>query len=282
VRARLRHSTLSEALWPRLTVVSCWTEGAAASTIPALRADLPHALIQPKGLLATEGVVSLPIQVEHGSVKVAAVAGHFLEFVDLERPLAPPRLAHELVRGAVYAPVISTGGGFYRYRLGDAVRCDGFHFQAPLLSFEGRIDQVSDVCGEKLNPRLVAATLGEAQQVTGATLAYALLAPTTGDPPRYCLYAEGIDSAMLATLCEIVERRLCDTHGYRYARELGQLAPIRGVLVKDGAARYLRARTAAGQRAGDIKPTQLDDSLDWSVVFLGAAGEMPVCTEAAG
>ena len=281
VRARLRHGTLGEALWPRLAVVSCWAEAAAASAMPALRSYLPQARVQPKGLLATEGVLSLPLQRGQRSVSVAAIAGHFLEFIDLERPAARPRLAHELAKGALYAPVISTGGGFYRYRLGDAVRCDGFHFQAPVLRFEGRIDQVSDVCGEKLNPRMVAAALGEAQQATGATLAFALMAPAAGDPPQYRLYAEGVDGMTLRTLCEVIEQRLCDSHGYRYARELGQLAPVHGVAVNDGAARYLRARTMAGQRTGDIKPAQLDNSLDWSTVFGGAAQQSSDRVEAA-
>ena len=280
VRARLATGTLGEALWPRLAVVSCWAEGAAASAISTLRGALPHARLQPKGLLATEGVVSLPLQRSQRSVSVAAVAGHFLEFIDLDRPAAHPRLAHELVKGAVYAPVISTGGGFYRYRLGDAVRCDGFHLEAPVLSFEGRIDQVSDVCGEKLNPRLVAAALGAAQRATGTTLAFALMAPTAGDPPQYCLYAEGVGGVTLRTLCEVLEERLCDSHGYRYARALGQLAPVHGVPVSDGAARYLGARTMAGQRAGDIKPAQLDSSLDWSAVFRSAARDSSGCVEA--
>ena len=281
VRARLQHQTLGQALWPRLAVVSCWTEAAAASAVPALRSALPHARIQPKGLLATEGVVSLPLQQGPDHVSVAAVAGHFLEFIDLDRPSARPRLAHELAKGALYAPVLSTGGGFYRYRLGDAVRCAGFHLQAPVLSFEGRIDQVSDVCGEKLDPRLVAAALDEAQRATGAALSFALMAPAAGEPPQYCLYAEGVDGVALRTLCEVVEQRLCDSHGYRYARELGQLAPVHGVAVSDGAARYLRARTMAGQRAGDIKPAQLDNSLDWSAVFRGTAQAARVCVEAA-
>ena len=281
VRTRLRHATLGEALWPRLAVVSCWADGAAAGAVAALRNALPHARVQPKGLLATEGVVSLPVQRGERCVNVAAIAGHFLEFIDLDRPAARPRLAHELTKGAVYAPVISTGGGFYRYRLGDAVRCDGFHFQAPVLRFEGRIDQVSDVCGEKLNPRMVAAALGEAQHVTGASLQFALMAPVAGDPPQYCLYAEGVDGPTLRTLCEVIEQRLCDNSGYRYARDVGQLAPVHGVPVSDGAAQYLRARAMAGQRAGDIKPAQLDSSLDWSAVFRGSAPATPVHTKAA-
>lgn len=280
VRERLQSGTLGQALWPRLALVSCWADAAAARAVPLLARALPHARIQPKGLLATEGVVSFPLVRDGASICVAAVAGHFLEFVDLDSPTARPRLAHQLEPGAVYAPVISTGGGFYRYRLGDAVRCTGFHCQAPVLRFEGRIDQVSDLVGEKLNPHLVASALREAEQATGADLTFALIAPAADGPLRYCLYAEGVDDATLETICDAVEQRLCGSHGYRYARALGQLSALRPVPVRDGASRYLRARAAAGQRAGDVKPTYLDNRLDWSAVFGTAAESRFVSAEA--
>jgi len=267
VRQRLQSGTLGEALWPRLAVVSCWADAAAARAVPSLARALPHARIQPKGLLATEGVVSFPLMREDTSLCVAAVAGHFLEFVDLDRLAARPRLAHELEPGASYAPVVSTGGGLYRYRLGDAVSCTGFHDQAPVLRFDGRIDHVSDLVGEKLNPHLVASALRDAEQAAGVKLTFALVAPAAEGIPRYCLYAEGVDGAALEAIGHAVEERLCASHGYRYARALGQLAALRAVPVHDGAARYLRARAAAGQRAGDIKPADLDNRLDWSAVF---------------
>jgi hypothetical protein len=279
VLSRLEHATLGEALWPHLAVVSCWADGAARDAVPALQRSVPHARIQPKGLLATEGVVSFPLRIGESAASVAAVAGHFLEFLDLEHPEAHPRLAHELQPGAHYAPIISTGGGFYRYKLGDAVRCCGFHHQAPLLHFEGRIDHVSDLCGEKLNPRMVAQALAAAAEVTGVRLDFALLAPAGGDPPRYRLYGEGVDAATLQSVCDVVERRLCESHGYRYARALGQLAAIEGVPVRDGSAQYLLARADTGQRAGDIKPSHLDDRLDWSRVFASAAPESRASAE---
>jgi hypothetical protein len=272
VRARLGSCTLGEALWPRLALVSCWADAAAADSVPALRQALPHARLQPKGLLATEGVISIPLLAAGDRGAVAAVAGHFLEFVDLEQPARPPRLAHELQAGAAYLPVISTGGGFYRYRLGDVVRVHGFHGQAPLLRFEGRVDQQCDLRGEKLNAHGVAAALERAQRASAVSLSFALVCPTAGDPPRYRLYADGIDGAALATVAETLERLLGESHGYGYARALGQLGPLEPVLVRDGAARYLDARIAAGQRAGDVKPTHLDNRLDWSAVFGAAAG----------
>jgi hypothetical protein len=88
-----------------------------------------------------------------------------------------------------------------------------------------------------------------------------------------------VDVTTLQSVCDAVERTLCDSHGYRYARALGQLSAIRGVPVHDGAARYLRARVEAGQRAGDIKPAHLDDRLDWSLVFEGAPGEPLISPE---
>jgi hypothetical protein len=264
VRARLESRTLGEALWPRLALVSCWADAAAADAVPALRQALPHAHLQAKGLLATEGVISLPLLAAGDRGAVAAVAGHFLEFADLEHPARPPRLAHELREGAAYLPVISTGGGFYRYRLGDVVRVHGFYGQAPLLRFEGRVDQQCDLRGEKLNAHWVAAALGRAQQEAAVSLSFALVGPAEGDPPHYRLYADGVDGVALRTVAGALERMLGESHGYGYARALGQLGPLEPVLVPDGAAKYLRARIAAGQRAGDVKPTRLDPRPDWA------------------
>ena len=273
IRSRLDVGTVGEALWPRLAVVSCWTEGAAAQAVPALRRCLPHARVQPKGLLATEGVVSFPLVSDDEAPGVAAVAGHFLEFVDLEAPRARPRLAHELHVGAAYSPVLSTAGGFYRYRLGDAVRCEGFHAAVPRLRFLGRVDQVSDLCGEKLDARSVAHALAAAQAESGLQLRFALLVPLPGDPPRYRLYADGVPREAVAALRERVDRRLAENEAYRHARALGQLGPPEVTAVDDGARRYFEACTAAGQRPGDVKPAVLETRIDWRRVFDDAAAD---------
>ena len=48
------------ACWPRLKLVSCWTHGPAQRYAQALQQRLPHVAIQAKGLLATEGVMTIP------------------------------------------------------------------------------------------------------------------------------------------------------------------------------------------------------------------------------
>src|SRR5439155_17517284 len=52
------------ALWPMLSVISCWADGHAAAAASALSAAMPGVMIQPKGLLATEGVISIPFDGE--------------------------------------------------------------------------------------------------------------------------------------------------------------------------------------------------------------------------
>lgn len=271
IRERLRTQSLTRALWPRLSLVSWWADGPAADADATVRALFSHAHIQPKGLLATEGVVSFPLLGGDDSRRVAAITSHFMEFVDLEHPTRRPLLAHEVRVGATYAPVLSTGGGFYRYRLGDGVRCDGRHLQAPVLTFVGRVDQVSDLCGEKLNPMQVGVALSAATRAAVVELRFALLAPSRDAPARYRLYAEPACGILTVTeadaLREALERTLGENHGYAYARALGQLGPLEIVIVHDGAARHQHARAARGERMGSIKPTLLDSTQDWEHVF---------------
>ena len=273
IERRVRSSSIAERLWPKLALVSCWGDGPAADALSSLRAQVPHARIQPKGLLATEGVVSFPLFCNGGSDNVAAVASHFFEFVDVDRQRQHPLLAHQLRPGASYVPVISTSGGFYRYRLGDVVRCTGFHLQAPLLRFEGRIDQVSDLRGEKLNAHMVTAKLQEAQQAHGVALTFAMVVPVRSEPPHYTLFAEGATIDALAALARSLEHAFHENPGYRYARMLGQLGPVEAAVVRDGAVQYLQARIAAGQRAGDVKPVHLDARGDALSAFLAAYPE---------
>src|SRR5690606_6062199 len=106
-------ASLGAALWPGLALVSCWAHGPARSACDELRRWLPQARFQPKGLLATEGVVTLPYERRGETEHVAAVAGHFLEFEDLQSPGRRPWLAHEIPVGAEAAPILTTGGGLY-------------------------------------------------------------------------------------------------------------------------------------------------------------------------
>lgn len=265
-----------EAVWPRLDLISCWSDGAAAGFISGLRRWFPSVAIQPKGLLATEGVVSFPLWGHSGGV--LAVTSHFLEFVDLEAEERRPLLAHQLRHEGLYTPLLTTAGGLYRYRLKDIVRCVGRYQAVPLIRFEGKLDRVSDLCGEKVNARQVDHALERCRSRLGVAPRFALLAPVQPPDgegrPRYRLYLECDASAqVLEQLAAEIEAYLSTGHHYRYCRDLGQLDAVEPCRVSDGWRTYERTLVALGQRAGDIKPTHLDHRLIWDEAFNEQAGE---------
>ena len=236
-------------LWPHLSLVSCWTSAAAARFAGELEELLPGVEIQGKGLLATEGVTSIP---EIGRPAPSpALTSHFLEFIDDD---GRARLVDELETGRRYGVVLTTGGGLARYATGDQVEA-----VAPgAIEFVGRGDHVSDLTGEKLSEPFVARVLGEVGE--GFALSgFVMLAPEW-DPPRYALF---VDTEVDDDLARSVDKGLRSSVHYDYCRRLGQLDTVEVVRVRDAERRYLAACVARGQRAGDVKPVCLHKATGW-------------------
>jgi hypothetical protein len=255
-----------EVIWPRLVLVSCWADGPSKAFRHSIQRWFPRTRMQPKGLLATEGVVSLPLLGVEGSV--LAVSGHFLEFLDVEAPSRQPVLAHELREGAAYSPVLTTAGGLYRYHLQDVVRCVGRWRGTACVQFEGRLDCVSDLAGEKLDARVVGKALDQAAAKAPRPWLFAMLAPELGSPPRYRLYVESPgDDAALKAGAVVVEEALLQGAHYAYCRKLGQLGPVEPYRVRDGMRSMEKRRASEGGRVGDLKPTPLDRRTGWGWYF---------------
>lgn len=234
-----------EGWWPALTVVSAWGEQAASSGFARLRESLqqavPHVLVQPKGLLATEGVITVPYA---GTYPVAATS-HWFEFLDSAGNV---RALHELARGDQYEVVLTNGGGLWRYRLGDMVECTGMLAATPTLRFLGRAGRSSDLRGEKLSEVFVAEVLRALWPNSVAP--YAVL--HAYDDDRHAGYELRTTAVITPSLADRCEEALCANPHYALARRLGQLRPVRVVPVSEGEER--RALAAHPGRLGDAKP----------------------------
>ena len=241
VAASLRDGDWST-LWPGLTVISCWADAAAAAPAAELASRFPGVVLQPKGLLATEGFVSLPLVAAGGAVLSAR--SHFFEFfeADGEGPAVPSHgtvlMAHELEAGRRYGVMLTTGGGLYRYCLGDLVEVTGRFGVLPMLRFLGRLDHVSDLVGEKLSEAFVTEVL----KCCGVAEA-SLVAATD----HYDLRTDSSDASLAAR----VDRALRANFHYDHARRLGQLGPV---LCAPAPPATLGATRG---RLGDVKPTNL-------------------------
>jgi hypothetical protein len=258
-------------IWPRLSLVSCWADGPSALYADALSQMLPGIEIQPKGLLATEAVVTIPLLGHSGAA--LAVRSHFFEFqpVDgLGQPIeADIVMAHELDLGSEYRVVVTTAGGLYRYQLNDQVRVVGFHRQLPLLEFMGKADDTTDLVGEKLSVVHVQQVIADAIQKFSLRPTFLELSPELNGVARYVLRIADAELGRSAErqleFGDSIDQALMSNPGYRYARDLGQLGHLQLHLVTQNEGdRISEQRTAAllrsGMRYGNIKPAIISKS----------------------
>lgn len=136
-------------LWPQLAVISCWADASSSALAKVLQDYFPHVRLQPKGLLATEAVISTPNQ--QGQT-LLCTAINFYEFLSKQGNLY---LAHELTVGENYQVIVTTNSGLYRYNTGDVVCCLGYQRDKAILQFMGRAGLTSDLVGEKLTEPFV-------------------------------------------------------------------------------------------------------------------------------
>lgn len=226
--------------WPHLRVISCWADANAAAPAAALAKRFPHATIQPKGLLSTEGVVTIPYDGAHA----LAYRSHFFEF----RAGDDVRLATELDIGERYEVILTTGGGLVRYATEDVVEVVGYRESCPLLRFLGRKSHVSDHFGEKLNEIFVREQLQLALRDIAHDFAIVAF-----DANAYVLCIESTaNDDVLQRATGVLERALRTAHHYDLCRRLGQLETLRWRRVVRGAETYLREH-AETQALGGIK-----------------------------
>jgi hypothetical protein len=226
---------LGKELSPHLEVISCWADGNSAIYAAQLQKAFPDVYIQPKGLLATEGIMTIPIE---GAGK-RLTNSHFFEFIDKHNDV---RLKHQLDAGDEYEIVLTTSGGFYRYRIGDIVRYNGNQ----CFDFIGKTGNISDYFGEKLNEMHVRSVV--------SNNGFSMLVP---NQDRYVLYTETEADA------NTLDAALRENFHYDYCRKLGQLKEVKVVVVQNGNQQYIDNCVRFGMRLGDIKPTYLSNRQGW-------------------
>lgn len=253
-----------EAIWPKLQVVSCWADGAAQGAAEDLAAKLEGIALQPKGLVSTEAMITLPI----GSRHPLAVNSHFFEFLNDDSRHVP---MDALQVGGEYTLAVTTGGGLYRYRLGDRVRVTGWLKRTPTLRFLGKEDRLCDIAGEKLSEGFIASVLKQLFAGFTTLPTFAMLAP---DPhpdsvPGYTLYIESSAALSPGTAAQL-EELLSENPHYQHCVNLGQIRPVRCFVVEHDAHEvFMQRMIELGKPLGQIKPTALSNEAGWGARFSG-------------
>lgn len=129
-----------------------------------------------------------------------------------------------------------------------------------LISPKGPLYRKSGIFGEKLTEEQAGRAIARAFDGEPVP-SFALLAP---EGNRYALFVDrrpGDPAALLARLTAALRTN----PAFAYAQDLGQLGPLRLVLVPpDAGRRFVACRYAAGGVLGAVKPTRLADEGAWS------------------
>lgn len=232
-RVMQRHDRLHPRdAWPNLSLLAVWTGGSVGVYLPQLReyfGDLP---VRDHGLSASEGRMTVPLR-DGTSAGLLDYQHHFFEFIPEEQYGQPePTVleAHELEGGKTYYILLTTSNGFYRYDIGDIVRCQRIEGQAPMLEFVGKGAHFSNITGEKLSEMQVISAVKESLHELSLPVGEFTVAPKMFD--GYAGYELLIELQMpdgrLEQLADLVERRLVQLNcEYGDKRASGRLKPLR-------------------------------------------------------
>ena len=273
-------------IWEKLSLVSCWADSDSYEIFIKLKEKLNfdkknmNLKFQGKGLMSTECIVSFPLEnVETGSV--AAYNSFFYEFIQVsgnKLENSSPKLLDELELGERYCVVVTTNAGLYRYNTNDIVEVTGFYHKIPIVKFVGRINNFSDIVGEKLKNSFVekqVLTTLEENNIKGKFLLFAPVKNETGEI-FYTLFLEIKKDGRKFNWKQIeneINSSLCKAFHYEYAYKLGQLRKVRVFLIEKNGLKTYTAEKSKKQKIGDIKYQLLDKNFGWENKFAGGFGE---------
>lgn len=251
-----------EKIWPKLTVISCWADQPNDAGLLKIKSLFPGVYIQPKGVVATEGIFSFPFGKTHG---LPAYTSHYIEFIDTGTNEI--KRFNDLETGKHYETVITNGGGLYRYKMNDLVRVKKKLWGTlPQLEFLHKRDYVSDLRGEKINLQQII-SLWEKIRFSYQEVLYFMVSPVVMEDDVFygCfVVADKEDPEILRKLIADADKLLKENFHYQYARDLGQLKqPAVFLLPEDPTGEITNYLEKTGTKRGDIKLYPLSKVQNW-------------------
>lgn len=180
-------------------VISCWLAGTAGQQSRYLADYYGDSPTRDMGLVSSEGRHTIPLSNELAA-GVPSVGAGFYEFIPKEnwQDSCPETIdGHELEQDREYRIVMTTSAGYYRFDIGDIVKCRGHVGQAPLLEFIQKSANVGDLEGEKVTEHQVVEASHLAAKKAGVELKLMTAVPRrlSNQQPRYDFLMESTDVA---------------------------------------------------------------------------------------
>jgi len=184
--------------WKQPTI-SCWLGGTAGFQSRYLSECFGASPLRDMGLVSSEGRHTIPIS-DGVPVGVPSIESGFYEFIPVaESGTDQPNIleGHELVQDHEYRILMTTSAGYFRFDIGDIVKCRGFVGEAPLLEFVQKSARVGDLEGEKVTEHQVVEAAHAAAGTLGLNPGFVTAIPRRlqQQQPRYDFLAEATSFA---------------------------------------------------------------------------------------
>ena len=255
---------LAHSVWPQLALAICWRSPMLQPYIELLAPHFSGVAQRDYILMASEGVMAVPVE-DGRSGGAVAIGANLFEFVpedEIESTDPTVLSPHELEVGKTYVVVISNASGLYRYNIGDVVRVVRFHERTPVIEFLHRAGSTCSLTGEKLTEDQVTAAVSDTASQLHLAVESFTLAPAKEGFPHYVAMVELSKEASRDTLKQFPRRldEALEQHNMEYGskRSSQRLAPPELWLVRPGGyEERRRQRLAGGTSDSQIKPTHL-------------------------
>ena len=242
-------------------VIACWLGGTAGFQSRYLTDYFGASPMRDMGLVSSEGRHTIPLE-DSKPEGVPSIGAGFYEFLPLDEQGNASEHAlegHELTVGRDYRLLITNSAGYFRFDIGDTVRCRGFRGQAPLVEFRQKFDRVGDLEGEKLTEHQIVEGAHRAAQQVGVSLSLITGIPRrkSEEGQRYDFLVEISDLPQAETarlFLQQLDRELAGLNFlWRARRKEGVIGPPRLLRLPPGTwEAYMRAE-AQRRRTGDFQ-----------------------------
>ncbi len=226
---------------------------------------------------ASESMMAVAIEMEKGEYVILPHSS-FYEFIPVAEPGTQEaeeaedknpktKRLHELEEGHCYEVVITNLAGLYRYRLGDVIRCTGYHHESPKICFVYRKKQMVSIAGEKTDEGCIARVVKHFEEESGESIRdFSIYADTNVSPGRYVLFMEPekqLPKEKHKEYREIVEKGLAIANPSVGVKvENGTLSPSEVCfLQQETYALYRDLQAARGISENQLKPIRVIDTI---------------------
>ncbi len=218
LRAEFRKGFDESPIIPRILPKVQWLYGMGTGALSLYSKKLRRYIgedmpIHYLGYTATEAFMAVPMELNSFEYVMLPQNG-FYEFRPIEQEGYDNLLTiKDLEPGKEYELILTNMSGFYRYRIEDVVKCTGYYYQVPKITFCYRLNQIANISGEKISQMAfdeIVENLSEAMD--DLYIGYSIYPDRSTSPGHYVLLVETatpVTDEKKAVYNETFEKMLC-------------------------------------------------------------------------